>query len=379
MANGTTYKRGSVFGALLLIAIGLLFLYANMNPDFSPWPLLAKYWPLLIIFWGLSRLVDYFVLRGTEQAATVTRINAGDIIGLLFILIFGMLFTQIVRKGMGMTSDHFPIRIGGEELGCLFGNKYDFTDELKQPTAPGGTLQLDNLRGDILVSPAPGNELLLTSRKTVCANSEEEARKLADAFKLSTDSSSGNLRVRWNTEGSTPGFISADVEARVPRRVNLTAATEHGDVSVKGVEGNVELKTSHGDATVEGVKGDVSLDVRHTDIVVSDITGSVRVESGGGEVEIRNVTGGAALLGEYGGPIHLAAIQGPVRFESRRTKFSAAKIEGELTTGGGFNLRGVPGDVYLETKDYEVDLENVTGEIKIERSEERRVGKECRL
>jgi hypothetical protein len=95
MANGTTtYKRGSAFGALLLIAIGLLFLYANMNPDFSPWPVLARYWPLLIIFWGLSRLVDYFMLRGTEQAAAVTRINAGDIIGLLFILIFGMLFTR---------------------------------------------------------------------------------------------------------------------------------------------------------------------------------------------------------------------------------------------------------------------------------------------
>ncbi len=361
MANGTTYKRGSVFGALLLIAIGLLFLYANMNPDFSPWPLLARYWPLLIIFWGLSRLVDYFMLRGTDQAATVTRISAGDIIGLLFILIFGMFITQSFRI---MSERRGPWL--GEKFGCFLGKSYNFTDELKQPLTPGATLQLEDLRGDIRVSPAPANELVVTSNKTVCADSEEEARKLADSFKLTTDGTAEGLRVRWSTQGSTPGFVSADVEARVPRRVNLTATTEHGDVSVNGIEGNVDLKTSHGDVTVEGVKGDVSLDARHADITVRDITGSVRVESGGGEVEIRNVSGGAALMGEYGGPIHLAAIQGPVRFESRRTKFSASKIEGELTTGGGFNLRGVPGDVYLETKDYEVDFEEVTGEIKVE-------------
>ncbi|HSC77706.1 MAG TPA: DUF5668 domain-containing protein, partial [Candidatus Acidoferrales bacterium] len=331
MANGTTtYKRGSAFGALLLIAIGLLFLYANMNPDFSPWPVLARYWPLLIIFWGLSRLVDYFMLRGTDQAAAVTRINAGDIIGLLFILIFGMLFTQIVRKGMSGPGPGF--KIAGEELGCLFGNKYDFTDELKQPMTPGATLHLDNLRGDVKVSSAPANELILTSTKTVCANSEPEARKLADSFKLSTDTGADGLRVRWSSEGDMPGFVSGDVEAQVPRRINLSVDTRRGDVDLKGIEGNVTVKAQRGDATLDDIKGDVVLDIRRADVSVSNITGSVRVESGGGEVEIRNVTGGAALLGEYGGPIRLAAIQGPVRFESRRTKFTASKIEGELTT-----------------------------------------------
>ncbi|MCI0679397.1 MAG: hypothetical protein L0Z63_10205, partial [Actinobacteria bacterium] len=34
----------------------------------------------------------------TDQAAAVTRIGAGDIIGLIFILIFGTIFTQIVRE-----------------------------------------------------------------------------------------------------------------------------------------------------------------------------------------------------------------------------------------------------------------------------------------
>ncbi len=52
MANGTSYRRGSVFGALLLIAVGGLFLYTNFTPEFSPWPLIALYWPVLLIALG---------------------------------------------------------------------------------------------------------------------------------------------------------------------------------------------------------------------------------------------------------------------------------------------------------------------------------------
>jgi hypothetical protein len=85
MAEGTSYRRGSGFGALLLIAIGALFLYANLNPEFSAWPFIARYWPVLIIFWGLSKLTDYLVLRGTPQAAAAARITGGDIVGLVFL------------------------------------------------------------------------------------------------------------------------------------------------------------------------------------------------------------------------------------------------------------------------------------------------------
>ncbi|MGH9777176.1 MAG: LiaI-LiaF-like domain-containing protein, partial [Candidatus Acidiferrales bacterium] len=106
--TGTTYRRGSVFGALLLIGIGFLFLYANINSEFNPWTLLARYWPVLIIFWGLSRLADYFILRGTDQAAAVTRIGAGDIIGLIFILIFGTILTQVINAPWG----DIPFRVG---------------------------------------------------------------------------------------------------------------------------------------------------------------------------------------------------------------------------------------------------------------------------
>ncbi|MGH9813128.1 MAG: DUF4097 family beta strand repeat-containing protein [Candidatus Acidiferrales bacterium] len=362
--TGTTYRRGSVFGALLLIGIGFLFLYANINSEFNPWTLLARYWPVLIIFWGLSRLADYFILRGTDQAAAVTRIGAGDIIGLIFILIFGTIFTQIVRLPL---DPNFPFRLGGGDFPCLFGQEREFTEQLEQAWTPADRLDLSDLRGDVLVTGATTSQLQIKVRKRFCAPDSSDTDSLNQNVQARLERISDGYQFRMEGPGNlerTP-LVRTDLEIQMPASRELVVGTRHGDVTLRGTSGNVTLKVEHGDVVIEGVKGDVSLDVRHGEVTVADVTGSVRVDGRGDEVEIRNVTGGAAVLGEYGGPIRLAAIQGPARFESRRTRFTASKIDGEFTTGGGFRLRGVPGDVQLETKDYDIEAEEVTGEVNI--------------
>src|SRR3990172_3851873 len=114
MSNG--YRRGSVFGALILIGVGGLFLYANLHPEFSAWPILAKFWPVLIIFWGLGKLVDYLMLRGSPEGAAASRLTGGDIFGLILLLIVGSAVSQVTDMGGRISRDIF-----GPEIGCLFG------------------------------------------------------------------------------------------------------------------------------------------------------------------------------------------------------------------------------------------------------------------
>ncbi|MCI0403098.1 MAG: DUF4097 family beta strand repeat-containing protein [Acidobacteria bacterium] len=369
MSNGatgtTTYRRGSVFGALLLIAIGMLFLYANMNPEFSPWQVLARYWPVLIIFWGLSRLADYFILRNTDQAAAVTRIGAGDIIGLIFILIFGTILTQMVRWGSG--DRPWGPWVFNKDVGCLFGQEQEFTEQLEQAWTPGERLELSDLRGDVTVTAAAAPQLRINVRKRFCAPNPADAESLNQNVHPVLERAPDGFRLRMEGVGNlepTP-LVRTDLDVQLPAARELVVGARHGDVILRGTSGNVTLRVEHGDVVIESVKGDVSLDVRHGDVSVADVSGSVRVDGRGDEVELRNIGGSAAVLGEYGGPIRLSSIQGPARFESRRTRFTASKIEGEFTTSGGFRLRGVPGDVQLETKDYDIEAEDVTGEINI--------------
>jgi hypothetical protein len=73
MSNGSSYRRRSITGALILIAIGALFLYANLRPEFDPWSVFSRYWPLILIFWGLGRIVDYFMFERSNVAGAGNR------------------------------------------------------------------------------------------------------------------------------------------------------------------------------------------------------------------------------------------------------------------------------------------------------------------
>lgn len=363
MANGRTYRRGSIFGALLLVAIGGLFLYANMTPGFSPWPVVARYWPVLIILWGLGKLVDFLLLRGRPEATAATRITGGDIVGLIFLIIIGTAFSRAVEHGWRTG----PIVIGDEEIGCLFGNQYDFTEELEQEVPPSTTLALSNLRGNVTLTAGAGDQIRLLARKMVCAPSESEARRLASGAVPALEETAEGYDFHWEAESGTTGLMSVDLEVQVPKSVNLRLSGRRGDFHVSGVQGDVNVELSRGDIEVNEIDGEVRVEIRRGSVRVADVRGSVGVEGRGGEIQIRNTSGPTSVQGEYYGPIEFANIAGTVRFESRRTDFSAQGIEGELTIDSGdLTLRGVPGDVTLRTRNKEIEVEEVNGQILIE-------------
>lgn len=363
MANGTVYRRGSILGPLLLIAIGALFLYANLRPEFSPWPLLARYWPVLIILWGLSKLLNYLMLRGRPEAAAATRLTGGDVVGLIFLILIGWGFSQIVQHGWWRGG---AIVIDDQELGCLLGNTYEFSDELEQSLTPPTTLTLNNLRGTLTLTTGADDQIRLVARKTVCATSDTEAQRLAAAFEPVLESRAGGTEFHWETPSGSTGFLRADVDIQVPQAVNLKLSNRKGDLRVSGLQGNVSMTVRDGDAVAESIGGDVSVAIRGGSVRVVDVRGSVRVDGRGREIQIRN-TAGASVEGRFGGPIHFAAIAGPARFVSRRTTFSAARIDGEMTMDRDeFTLRRVPGEVTLLTKDYEIEVEEIGGPLRIE-------------
>ncbi len=58
MANEAPPRRRSLAGALLLIALGMLFLLGNLLPNWDAWPFFSRYWPVILIVWGLGKLWD---------------------------------------------------------------------------------------------------------------------------------------------------------------------------------------------------------------------------------------------------------------------------------------------------------------------------------
>ncbi len=81
-------RRNSLVGAVLLVALGLFFLYCNVRPGLDPWPLLSRYWPLLLIFVGLGKVLDQFRPRDSQTRAAW--LSGGEIAVVLLLVIAGI-------------------------------------------------------------------------------------------------------------------------------------------------------------------------------------------------------------------------------------------------------------------------------------------------
>lgn len=364
MSNGPRYRRGSVFSALLLITIGGLFLYANLTPDFSAWPILATYWPVIIIFWGVGKLVDYLLLRGTPEAASATRLTGGDILGLIFLILIGSSFSQIHNRGWWRGGP--VINFGEEEIGCLFGTQYEFSDDVDLAATAPGPLSLTNLRGDVAVRPAADNRIRVHAVKRVCGASESEAKTMAEKVLPLLAAEGGGYEFRWDTPSGSTGLLGADLTVDVPAGVSLRLSSRRGDVSLSKLQGDVSVEAERGDVAASDLAGNFTLEIRHGSVSISDVRGNASVSGRGDEVSFSRVSGSATLDGEYYGPIQFSDISGPTRFTSRRTTFEAARIQGEMNVDSGeLTLRDVPGDVTLLTRDKEINIEGVAGALRI--------------
>lgn len=95
MDPGSLPRRRSFIGPIILIAIGVFFLVANLVPSFDPWVILMRYWPVILILIGLGKVWDYYAARRYGRA------GGSDVSGVLIavILLILLLGLSVWRAG----------------------------------------------------------------------------------------------------------------------------------------------------------------------------------------------------------------------------------------------------------------------------------------
>lgn len=88
MTTTAPRRRSSLVFAFVLIAIGVLFLIANLRPDFDPWPFLSHWWPVLLIVLGVAKLIDR--ARSDQGSSGGGWVSGGLIVFVAFIVLIGM-------------------------------------------------------------------------------------------------------------------------------------------------------------------------------------------------------------------------------------------------------------------------------------------------
>ncbi|MGA9184383.1 MAG: toast rack family protein [Candidatus Acidiferrales bacterium] len=82
-------------GALILIALGCLWLYANSHPEVDAWYIVFHYWPVILILLGLGHLIDFALTpRPAEPSVAggapppVFRPRTGEILAVVLLILF---------------------------------------------------------------------------------------------------------------------------------------------------------------------------------------------------------------------------------------------------------------------------------------------------
>jgi DUF4097 and DUF4098 domain-containing protein YvlB len=351
-------KRSSIFSGLLLIVLGILFLLARFHPDLGIWHLFWRFWPVLIILWGIAKLVDHMSAQRAGDARAP--LLSGGEAALLVLVVF-------VLAGMGIYS---KIREKHPDLNVdldFLNHKSSQSQELPpKAIAAGAHVMVTTAMGNIVAHVGDGNELRVSVAETAEASNESAAENLLKSLKVVIEQTRDGYSVHAVNQETETGHITVDFDLTLPKSVSLSADSRHGDISISGLAGTVNVTTQMGDIEVHDIGSDVSAQLVKGDARIDDITGSVRITGRGDEIELNDVAGDATLQGEFFGPVRIRNVTKSTHYTSQAGELTLLHLTGLLELDSGqIDVSDVGGFAKLITHDKDVQVENVAGRLDI--------------
>jgi DUF4097 and DUF4098 domain-containing protein YvlB len=357
------YRRHSLFGPILLVGIGVLFLLRNMGaiPNLGWW--FARYWPVLLIVWGVTKLLEQVWAR--QKGYTAPGIGAGSVILLIFFIMIGLGASK--ARNVNWSGLGAEINFGDDDFYGMFGSKYEFTNTFSQSIAPGKQVKIILSRGDISVTPSSDDQTHVIVHKVLSTDSESSAKSLNESTNPRFEQQ-GNVWVLDMTKDDfTHGRFNLEVE--VPKSFPVTLVTRRGDIHVSDRGGNVDLETDRGNIFAENIKGNATAQLHHGNLTVKNVEGDVAVSGSVNETDVSDVTGAVALNGDYWNATQVARVTKQVSFKSDRTDMQFARLEGDLTMErGSLRATSLTGPLHLRTSSKNIELQQLDGDVQIEDS-----------
>ena len=365
----------SMAGPIILIAVGVMFLLMNMHV--VSWPRMgwffATWWPLLLILFGVIRIAEYTIAR--SQGGPAPRLGGGALFLLILFIVMGLSASSARHVNWQAFGDNVDVNPGWDGM---FGEKYEFTQELSQPLPGDGRIQLDTDRGSVTVHVAENGDspVKMVVHRHISADSQESANKFNDQQKPTMSVDGNILRISSGEHVAhvQVGFamgprIVTDLEIWAPRKAPLQVNAGRGDVTVSQRDADVKISTTHGDVQAEQIKGNVEITCQRGNVRIGQVTGDVHVEGRADDVTLSEISGVALLEGEFFGDTKLSHIGKSVKFHSTRTDMELGKLDGDLSMDSGdLRASSVAGPFEVRTKAKDIRLEDISGPITVENS-----------
>lgn len=365
-------RRRSIVGPIVLLALGIIFLLeqtGRLSWSYSlEW--YARWWPAVLIVAGVILLLEWLL---DEQQAQLHADATGRPVA-THALSGGAVFLLILLAFIGLSArwtntagwhDHTWLGHNFNGLDQVFGDAHESDDSLTQTLPTGGMLVVHDPWGAVTVTgTSDDGQVHVSVHKQVYAWRDSEANQRAEQLQPTFTTQGNNLML--NVPAVNQG--QADLTIDMPHGANLSVSSDHGDVRVSELHGDVTIASRKGDVEVTGINGAVLAQVNNDDSSVSakSVTGAFTLQGRAGDISLENIDGAVMLQGDFFGTTEAQQINGPLRFETSRTKFASARVDGNLEIeSGDLNGERLLGPVTITTRNRTIELDDVAGPINV--------------
>lgn len=357
--------RRSFSGPFVLIVMGAVFLMATMHvlSIGRLAHLFANYWPALLIVWGVIKLVEH--QRAQREGTRAPGIGGGGVVLVVMIVVFGLIATQL--EHVNWSGLHEQFNFDDSDFSGIFGQSYNYNDNLEQDFPGGGSLKVIDTHGAISVHASDDNKITVVVRKRVGADNQNDADKYNNQTKPTLTVIGGVVTLDARADGAGDHPVETDLDISLPRKAQVSVVSRRGDVTLSGRDANVELAAQHSDTSVEDVNGSVKVNQEKGSVKIEQITGDVHVQGRVNEVSVADVKGAVQLDGEFQESVKLARITKSVTFKSSRTDMEFSRIEGTLDLDSDeLHAQQITGPLHLTTRSKNIRLEEVSGDVRLQ-------------
>lgn len=231
------------------------------------------------------------------------------------------------------------------------------TEEQRFTVSAPARLEVDNDGGNVTVTAADTDEIVVTLRKTAWGANDQEAKDELAALRVTVTQQGDTVTVRYVRP---PQFVvigslrstSVEVGVTVPARTAATVRTNFGKVSVSGLTGDADLHSDFGDITVVDLIGGLSAGTN------SGTVSAKRIRAGDAAIELRSDFGKVIVEDASAKTVDLDSNSGRLEL----TDVTASGNVLAKTDFGPITLQGVSGKTYdLKTNSGEISVVGAAG------------------
>jgi len=358
-------RHRSMAGPFVLIVVGVVCLLGTMGvlSRARLWHLFANYWAVLLILWGVIKLVEH--LRAQREGTRSSGIGAGGVFLAIMIIVFGLIANQLDRVNWRGIKDQ--INIDDNDFSNIFGETYNYNDNLEQTFPADASLKVINNRGAVSVHASDDNKITVIVRKRIGADNQEDADKYNTETKPTITTIGGLVTLDAKVEGAGDHPVETDLDISVPRKAGLSVTSRRGDVNITGRTGNVDVSAQHADVSIDDITGNIKVSQEKGSVKIEQVSGDVHVEGRLNEVSLADIKGSAQLDGEFQESVKLERISKTVSFKSSRTDMEFSSISGSLDLDSDeLHAEEITGPLHLTTRSKNIRLDDVSGDVRLQ-------------